>query len=236
MPCVSQKASWIGDSSPGLGLRPSIVLMPERSACGAKIRQERTASPSSSTVQAPQTPCSQPACAPFRPSASRRQSSSVVRSSTSSAYVTLLTLSSMRMGLLPPRMTARMGNRASRELVGGAAAVFGRSMQIGQRLKIGERLAQRRTDHLLIDRRALELLLGGRESHWEIGRGAYADGDALAFSIGPKLDLRRCRDESEVAAPCVHFVEADADLAQPHRKANAGETGSGGQGRRPPSD
>src|SRR3974390_1346745 len=189
MPCVSQKASWIGDSSPGLGLRPSIVVMAEPSACGAKIRQERTVTPSSSTVQAPQTPCSQPAWAPFRPSASRRQSSSVVRSSTSSAYVTLLTSSSMRMGLLPLRISARIGNRASRELVSGAAAVFGRSMQVGQRLKIGERLAQCRIDRFLVERRALELLLGGFEPHREIARGADADGAALAFLVATLLDV-----------------------------------------------
>ena len=40
---------------------------PWPSACTASIRQERTGSPSSRTVQAPHTPCSQPACVPLRP-------------------------------------------------------------------------------------------------------------------------------------------------------------------------
>ena len=36
-------------------------------ACTAKVRQERPALPSISTVQAPQTPCSQPTWVPVRP-------------------------------------------------------------------------------------------------------------------------------------------------------------------------
>ena len=47
------------------------------SACAASIRQERTASPSTMTVQAPQTPCSQPRCVPVSLSRARRQSASV---------------------------------------------------------------------------------------------------------------------------------------------------------------
>ena len=54
-------------------------------ACTANIRQARTGSPSSSTVQAPQTPCSQPICVPVRPQSSRIASSSVRRGSTRSA-------------------------------------------------------------------------------------------------------------------------------------------------------
>jgi hypothetical protein len=40
----------------------------------ARMRQERTASPSTSTVQAPQTPCSQPMWVPVRRSSWRKQS------------------------------------------------------------------------------------------------------------------------------------------------------------------
>ena len=47
---------------------PSTVSTRQPSACTANIRQERTLSPSTSTVQAPQTPCSQPTWVPVRPS------------------------------------------------------------------------------------------------------------------------------------------------------------------------
>src|SRR5262249_4908719 len=45
----------------------------------ANIRHERTGAPSSRTVQAPQTPCSQPTCTPVKPTLWRRKSDSSVR-------------------------------------------------------------------------------------------------------------------------------------------------------------
>ena len=54
--------------------RPSIVSTRQPSACTASIRQPRTMSPSTRTVQAPHTPCSQPTCEPVSPSSSRRKS------------------------------------------------------------------------------------------------------------------------------------------------------------------
>src|SRR5215470_1846625 len=51
-------------------------------ACTASIRQERTGMPSSCTVQAPQTPCSQPTCVPARSNSWRRKSLSSIRPST----------------------------------------------------------------------------------------------------------------------------------------------------------
>ena len=56
------------------GARPSTVVTSAPSAWTASIRHERTGSPSSRTVQAPQTPCSQPTCVPVRPSSWRRKS------------------------------------------------------------------------------------------------------------------------------------------------------------------
>ena len=47
------------------------------SACAAGTRQAQTCAPSSSTVQAPQSPASQPILVPVRPSSSRRRSASV---------------------------------------------------------------------------------------------------------------------------------------------------------------
>src|SRR5690606_2134632 len=50
-------------------------------ACTASIRHEREATPSTSTVQAPQTPCSQPTRTPVAPSSCRRKSHSCMRGS-----------------------------------------------------------------------------------------------------------------------------------------------------------
>ena len=58
---------------------PSTVVTCWPSTETAKIRQDRTGSPSSSTVQAPQTPCSQPTWVPVRPRSWRRKSHRVRR-------------------------------------------------------------------------------------------------------------------------------------------------------------
>ena len=49
------------------GARPSIVRTSQPSAWTASVRHERTGSPSSCTVQAPHTPCSQPTFVPVSP-------------------------------------------------------------------------------------------------------------------------------------------------------------------------
>ena len=63
---------WSGQSPSRRGPRPfaSRSRPPARRAC----RHERTATPSSWTVHAPQTPCSQPTWVPVRPSSWRRKS------------------------------------------------------------------------------------------------------------------------------------------------------------------
>ncbi len=118
-------------------------------------------------------------------------------------------------------MGERIGDGARGEIDGDAAAVFGRGVQIGERLDIGERLAHRRVHRLGIERAARQLLLGALEPHGKIGGRADADGDALAFAVVAELDLRRRRHEGEIAAPRVHLVKADADFAVPNRKAHA---------------
>ena len=65
------------------------------SACAANIRQDRTGSPSTMTVQAPQTPCSQPIWVPVWPQSSRIASASVRRGSTLMAWSRPLMLSVM---------------------------------------------------------------------------------------------------------------------------------------------
>src|ERR1700686_3140360 len=148
----------MSDSSPGPGVTPSMVVTAEPPACPANIRHERTAMPTNNTVQAPQTPCSQPACAPVSASWSRRQSSNVVRGSTSSSCAAPLMLSSMRMVLFFLRVAQCIGNGAGGEIDGGAAAVGGRSVQIGERIDTGKRLGNRRLHFGGIERRAVQLL------------------------------------------------------------------------------
>src|SRR3954447_12832742 len=65
---------------------PSMVRIGLPCACTANIRQDRTASPPTITVQAPQTPCSQPICVPVRPQSSRMASTKVLRGSTRTAW------------------------------------------------------------------------------------------------------------------------------------------------------
>src|SRR6266566_2360500 len=69
----------------------------------ASIRQERADLPFTSTVQAPQTPCSQPTCVPVSISSWRRKSASVVRTLTSRwnaiPFTSTLTFRDSSMGL-----------------------------------------------------------------------------------------------------------------------------------------
>src|SRR5829696_1807466 len=59
------------------------------------MRQDRALWPSTSTVHAPHTPCSQPTCVPVSPSSCRRKSASVTRVSTSRRYPLPLTVSAI---------------------------------------------------------------------------------------------------------------------------------------------
>ena len=72
--------------------RPSTVVSDAPSHCTANSRHARTASPSSSTVHIPHTPCSHPTCVPVSPSRSRRTSESVVRGATASVTARPLTV------------------------------------------------------------------------------------------------------------------------------------------------
>src|SRR5258708_12506238 len=114
-----------------------MVVMSYPSACTANIRQERTGAPSRSTVQAPHTPCSQPACAPVSSRRSRRQSSRLMRGSTSSAHVSPLTVKSTRIG--PYRGVVSIGDGAHGKMGGRAAPIVGRRMHVRQRLDLGKR-------------------------------------------------------------------------------------------------
>src|SRR4051794_5040134 len=81
-PWHSRNARCTGVSVVASLHRPSTVVISLPAAWTPNIRHERTASPSTRIVQAPQTPCSQPRCVPVSPRSSRRVSASVLRAST----------------------------------------------------------------------------------------------------------------------------------------------------------
>ena len=87
----SRKACWSG-LRPSGGVRPSIVVTVAPSSCTAKSRQLRALRPSTSTVQAPHTPCSQPTWVPVSPRSSRRKSASERRASISRSTTRPLTV------------------------------------------------------------------------------------------------------------------------------------------------
>src|SRR6266404_2794702 len=88
----------IGCSLPSFS-RPSTVVISDPSACTANMVQDFTAKPFINTVQAPQYVVSQPTCVPVRSHASRRNSTSNMRGSTSRAHglplALILTLTAM---------------------------------------------------------------------------------------------------------------------------------------------
>src|SRR4029077_6285028 len=119
-------------------------------------KQDRAGVPSISTVQAPQTPCSQPARAPVSRNCSRRQSSRLKRGSTSTARVSPLTLNSTRIGASALGRTGGIGDRAHGEGRRDAPAIFGGGMEGGGRLDGGERGAHRFPHAGLVDARAFK--------------------------------------------------------------------------------
>src|SRR4051794_18643971 len=89
----SWNACCTGPSVPSAFVSPSTVVIRASTADTANIRQARTGSPSISTVQAPQTPCSQPTWVPVRPTSWRSASESSRRAGTRTSYVAPLTWS-----------------------------------------------------------------------------------------------------------------------------------------------
>ena len=92
--CESHIACCRGPRLPSAA-SPSTVVTSLPAAWTASIRHERTARPSTMTVHAPQTPCSQPTWVPVRLRSSRRKSASVLRASGEPVHVAPLTLKVM---------------------------------------------------------------------------------------------------------------------------------------------
>src|SRR5258705_13788459 len=186
-----------------------MVVMAYPSACTANIRQARTGVPSTSTVRAPHTPCSQPAWAPVSSSSSRRQSSRLVRGSTATVRASPLTVNSTRMRALPG--TIGVGDRAHGKARRRAPAIVGRRMQVGQRLDIGERRAHGVAGDRFLRPRADERIGHRIESQRARRYAADAQRDTPADAVVVERDLRRRRGKGEIAPAGIDLMEADAD-------------------------
>src|SRR5262249_46945670 len=218
------------ESSPGPGATPSMVVMAYPSACTANIRQERAGAPSMSTVQAPHTPCSQPAWAPVSNKRSRRQSSRLMRGSTSTVRVSPLTVNSTRMCGLGS--LASIGDRAHGEACRGAPAILGRSVQVGEWLDVGERGAHGLARNVRPYARPFERLRHRIEPQRAGGHCTNAERQTPADTAVVERNLRRGRGEGKVAPACADLVKAHADARiAPARKADGGEAGGRGQRR-----
>ena len=80
----------MGWSGPSACAKPSTVVTSRPCAATARVRHARVRRPSTSTVQAPHWPWSQPFLDPVSPMWSRRASSSVVRTSRPTRYISPL--------------------------------------------------------------------------------------------------------------------------------------------------
>ena len=83
-------------------------------ACTASIRQERTISPFTRTVQAPQTPCSQPTWVPVSCRCSRRKSARLSRGKTCASTRSPLTSSEIGIGAVTQSPALRSGRPSRR--------------------------------------------------------------------------------------------------------------------------
>src|SRR5260370_13456883 len=199
-----------------------MVVMSYPSACTANIRQERTGAPSRSTVQAPHTPCSQPACAPVSSKRSRKQSSRLMRGSTSSACSCPLTKRSMRTGCLPLGRTISLCDGADHESGRGAPAVISRSMQVGERLYFGKRCPRQLAQSVVLNARTDQCLCESIKAQWHRRDRANAEREPPAYTLFINNDLRRSRRKREIAAPRIHLVKTHPRVF-PDRKANTSQ-------------
>src|SRR6267378_2853979 len=196
--------------------RPSTVVISDPSACTANIVQDFTARPFISTVHAPQYVVSQPTCVPVRSHASRRNSTSNMRGSTSRAHGLPLTLiltltamlftvavigilSSIEMGpfdLFSASTTRRNLDGALHQCYDQLALVVGGSAHVGLRIgggtgRLGLSRADRRQSNAAQSYRGI---LTNVAHHGELhgSAGTWIHGSApLECKISAATTLRR---------------------------------------------
>ena len=145
-----------------------MVSTREPSSEAASTRQPRTILPSTRTVQAPQTPCSQPVCVPISPRSRRRKSTRWRRASMRRDTRSPLTVRETSMAVLmpraPPRAPVRRAERAGQQHAGEVALHVRAAVLIGGRIEIGIERGLRARDRL--GRRRL----AGKRSHGRLRR------------------------------------------------------------------
>ena len=98
----------------GVAARPSTVVTARPAAWASGTRQAQAWAPSSSTVQAPQSPASQPTLVPVRPSWSRSTALSRVAAAAATAWAVPFTVSRMAWAVMPrPRSAASVPRRGA---------------------------------------------------------------------------------------------------------------------------
>src|ERR1700734_3308728 len=181
------------------------------SACAASIRQERTATPSKITVQAPHTPCSQPTWVPASRRSWRRKSLSSMRDSTRRrccAPFTVTVTSCMSEATL--RSLVCFGERALGQYAGEMPLEFFTGMDAAARIDGALNQFARFVDLRRADRPADERDAGVFGQDRLVAGVAQADPRLDASPI--VIDAHRAghADQSEIAAPARHLHEAGA--------------------------
>src|SRR5581483_11568200 len=216
------KACCSTESCPS-GARPSTVVTSQPLACTANIRHARAERPSTSTVQAPHTPCSQPRCVPVRLSSWRRKSASVSRASTTRAYDLPFTVT--RVACLPicnnSVKNSRLDAGAARRIVERARAQHLRQMPpvVAAGMDIGNRLDQPcsrggGTQRGGIERLADQPCLGGFDPHRRWGDAEQGQRGAPHHIVGADIEQHRRPRNGEIAVAAGELVKAVA-VAEP---------------------
>ena len=204
------------------------------SACTANIRHDRTASPSTRTVQAPHTPCSHPRCVPVRPRSSRSTSASVLRGSTVTRRAAPLTVIDDRVDrrrLIGVRSSSSMiavASSTARRQASATIAVADPPAVAGRHLRVvGDVVDRRRTPigrprpgRSSADRRpasaaSVAAARDRRARHAEHGDRAARDDVGVV-----ELDGGDGTGDGEVAVAPGELGHAEPAAAAPHREGD----------------
>src|ERR1700731_2219094 len=190
---------------------PSTVTTLAPSACTASIRQERTAAPSTSTVQAPHTPCSQPTWVPVRCNSWRRQSAKVRRGSTSTATAVPLTSNLMDMRRCLPERALDHGSDQR-------AAIVGAGVDVVRRIDRGGGGRVRLRDRGLVDLAPVEQRFDAGKPQRPVGNADDADMRVDRAAARVLVVEYGGRGQGEIPAPPGEFLKAPAPARGPARQ------------------
>src|ERR1700730_6049684 len=180
----------------------------------AQVRQARAGRSSIRTVQAPQTPCSQPTWVPVRPRSSRSTSDSRRRGCTETSWSTPFTERVIEVRLViaqvPSGALGRRGQRPNGQRLRQVLAILGRQPPIVFR---GNRASDRGTYFSApvdvrqpADKSRRELI----ETDGSDGDAAERQGKALDLAVIRQEQGRRYRDNGEISVALGEYLEPPA--------------------------